>query len=569
MQRKNTVGNDPRLLAEWDQEKNGVSPDGISLWSTQRYFWRCSVCGHQWQTSVYSRVSGNTSCPVCARQRSSAHKIKTHAQRNNLAVNCPDIAKEWHPTKNEDKKPEDFAVHSNKKVWWLCSCCGNEWAATINHRTTENTGCPVCSKRRSSSQKIKTHAQRNNLAVNCPDIAKEWHPIKNGDKKPEDFAVHSNKKVWWLCGFCGNEWETTITHRTAGEGCPACSKASTSRPEQIVFFYVAQAFPDAVNRYREKYEFDIYIPSIRTAIEYDGYVYHRSSKSLYKDNVKDRYCLDNGIRMIRFRAPQLTDTENAVRITCEDYHLSEGIRALFDILACACPDVDIDRDRITILEHFRQVRIENSIAQRFPDIAREWYAEKNGRVLPTAVPAMSNVKFWWKCHVCGYVWQDTPNHRCGRSSNCPFCIGKAVVAGKNDLATRYPALAAEWDYERNQPLLPSQVAVQSNKRVWWKCSEHNHTWIASISERTRKGRNTNCPYCGNKKVLPGFNDLATTHPEFAAEWSDKNTCSPTQVTKGSSKLIWWKCRLCGHEWQAVVYSRKNCNCPLCNKKKHR
>ncbi len=491
--------------------------------------------------------------------------MKTFAEKNSFIINYPEIAREWHPTKNENVKIENVSACSNVKAWWKCSVCGKEWQATVNHRTVGNTGCPICSKKDSAAKKVKTHAKRNNFADNYPLVAAEWHPTKNGEMKPEEFSSGSNKRVWWLCGFCGNEWEATINKRTTGRGCPICSKANTSLPEQTVFFYVQKVFPDALNRFKKDFEFDIYIPSVQTAIEYDGSAYHKTPKALIKDNNKDRYCAANGIRLIRFRAPKLADTEHAVRITCEDYQIEKGLKELFKILEKDCPDIDIDRDRIKIINCFRNVQNENSIAAKFPLIVKEWNYQKNGKINPAAVAAMSNVKFWWKCRVCGYEWQAAANKRCGAGRGCPFCAGKVVVAGKNDLETLYPEIAAEWDYEKNAPLLPAQVTPHSNKKVWWKCKEFGHIWQTSVNDRVNDS--TKCPFCRNKKVLKGFNDLATTNPRLAEEWSEKNEIKPTEVTAGSEKKVWWKCRACGHEWQAVIYSRKNNGCPICGKKK--
>lgn len=83
----------------------------------------------------------------------------------------------------------------------------------------------------------------------------------------------------------------------------------------------------------------------------------------------------------------------------------------------------------------------------------------------------------------------------------------------------------------------------------------------------RTSRNTGCPYCTNRKVLPGFNDLKTVEPLVAAQWHPTKNAprEPDQVLPGSNKKVWWRCTD-GHEWKAVVYSRtgaKKCGCPVC------
>ena len=146
-----------------------------------------------------------------------------------------------------------------------------------------------------------------------------------------------------------------------------------------------------------------------------------------------------------------------------------------------------------------------------------------------------------------------------------LCAGKQALAGYNDLATLNPDLAAEWNYEKNNGTLPSEVVPGSNKKAWWKCQRYGHEWEAVIASRTR---GNGCPYCGNQMVLAGFNDLQTKDPELAEQWNyDRNAdLLPTQITARSGKRVWWQCEY-GHEWEAVVsYQAKRRKCPICAKR---
>ena len=123
-------------------------------------------------------------------------------------------------------------------------------------------------------------------------------------------------------------------------------------------------------------------------------------------------------------------------------------------------------------------------------------------------------------------------------------------------------LLDEWNYDKNNGLNPTDVSSGNGKKIWWICKD-GHEWDSRIIDRKR---NKNCPYCSNKKVLEGYNDLATTHPEIAKEWhSTKNgNLKPTQVVAGSNKKVWWKCSK-GHEWDIspnvrTGRGRKWCRC---------
>lgn len=127
-----------------------------------------------------------------------------------------------------------------------------------------------------------------------------------------------------------------------------------------------------------------------------------------------------------------------------------------------------------------------------------------------------------------------------------------------------PTLMAEWDWEKNNELglEPEKLLIYSNKQANWKCIK-GHTWPAQICNRTN-GRN--CPYCSNKRVLIGFNDLTTTAPHLAKEWNyEKNKpLLPENFTIGSGKKVWWICPL-GHEYPARILHRGHgTNCPECN-----
>lgn len=565
---KKYVCDNDLLMSEWDWSRNTISPYETTLGSAKKAYWKCSTCGYEWSTPVYSRGSSGTGCRLCGKIKAGKSKTISCGKVNNFLNNYPSIAAEWHPTKNTDVAVEAVSSHSNKTVWWKCSICGHEWKTAINHRTSskKKCGCPECAKIARGQSKTRSSAEKNSLAQHYPDIALEWHPSKNGSLKPQDIPAMSAKKFWWVCGFCGNEWQMSPVNRCGkGTGCPKCSPAQTSFHEQIVFYYISQVFPDAINRYQCDYEFDVYIPSIKVAIEYDGAFYHNSAAAQLRENKKDRYCKEKGITLYRFRAEELPDTESAIRITCEYSHITDGIRELCALLHVSCPDMNLDRDRIEIAAKFRAARIENSLATKYPMIAAEWHDEKNRGVMPSSVAPMSGTKFWWKCSCCGYEWQDSPVHRCGRGSSCPLCQGRVVVAGRNDIVTTNPDVAEEWNYEKNGALLPTQVSKGSNRKVWWKCSAHGHEWEAYVSERTRQEKSTKCPYCSNRKVLVGFNDLATTNPDLAMEWDYScNSLFPTTVTAGSHKMVSWKCRKCGHRWDAVIYSRSNGRgCPHC------
>ena len=200
----------------------------------------------------------------------------------------------------------------------------------------------------------------------------------------------------------------------------------------------------------------------------------------------------------------------------------------------------------------------NDLATLEPLLAKQW--SKKNKIKPTEVSIGSHKKVIWRCKK-GHEWEAVVKSRTINKTGCPYCSHNKVLAGFNDLATLLPDIAAEWS-DRNYPLLPTQVTVFANRKAWWKCKDCGREWNTLIS--TRSG-GSKCPYCSGYIFSKGFNDLQTTHPEIASEWSEKNLpLKPDEVNAKSRKNVWWKCRKCGNEWKSVVNARvKGTVCPVC------
>jgi transposase-like protein len=131
----------PTLAAEWDYAKNAPqTPEHVTFGSGQKAWWLCPTCGNSWHAVIGSRAAGY-GCPTCGRE-SSLRARSTPKPGNSLTERNPDIAAEWHPTRNGDLTPDSVAHASSKKVWWLCSMCGIEWESVVSKRTTRGTSCP-------------------------------------------------------------------------------------------------------------------------------------------------------------------------------------------------------------------------------------------------------------------------------------------------------------------------------------------------------------------------------------------------------------------------------------------
>lgn len=209
-------------------------------------------------------------------------------------------------------------------------------------------------------------------------------------------------------------------------------------------------------------------------------------------------------------------------------------------------------------------RKKNLLVELYPEIAEEFDHVKNEGVELDSLTCGSRKKIWWRGRDCKHSWQVQCSARI-QGCGCPICAGQQALAGFNDLASQYPELAEEWDYEKNG-FGPDEVTPGSNKKVWWKGKDCGHSWQAQVANRTING--SGCLICKGKQALKGFNDLESQYPEIAAEWDyEKNELRPDEIAAKSSKKVWWKCsdERCNCSWQAKVFSRtgENSGCPAC------
>ena len=546
MAEKQYVIDNAELMAEWNWEKNnelGFDPENLTLGSHTKAWWKCSK-EHEWQAPVNNRNKGR-GCPYC----SGNIVLKGY---NDLQTINPTLAQEWNYEKNDNLKPEDFTANSGKKVWWRCSK-GHEWQAAISSRNTGH-GCPYCAGK-------KVLKGFNDLLTVNPIVAKQWNYEKNNGLTPAEVTPNSNKKVWWKCGK-GHEWQATISSRNAGRGCPICtSERNTSFPEYAIMYYLIKYDLDVIHSYREKgYELDIYIPSRKIAIEYDGGLWHKNRTK--KDLEKNFKCKKDGIKLYRIREglPPLNDSSVDYIVQKSQKDLEKAIEVIFSEIIGVNIDIDLERDIIAIENLREYTEKENSLLHSNPELSKEWNYEKNGNIKPEHFSANSGKKVWWRCSK-GHEWQATISSR-NTGHGCPYCAGKKVLKGFNDLLTVNPFVAKEWDYEKNDNLKPENFTANSNKRVWWKCSK-GHEWLATIANRND---GYGCPYCSGRYAVKGEDDLLTVNPTLAKEWNyEKNgNLKPENFTEKSGQKVWWKCDK-GHEWQSRIADRnRGRGCPYCS-----
>jgi hypothetical protein len=344
----------PHLLAQLHLTKNlglGIVPYNLRAGSNRRLWWRCPAGpDHEWQAIVNNRTK-RRGCPFCSGNRVSV--------TNSLAFVAPEIARQWHPTKNGALKPRDVTSCSNQRVWWKCPRGReHEWQVSVSKRVSAHRGCPFCSGRYASEE--------TSLAAVDPELAAEWHPTKNGALTPADVKPYSDRKVWWVCSVGPeHDWDATVANRAGRQrqGCPYCAG--------------------------------------------------------------------------------------------------------------------------------RRVLPSASLAALFPAIAAEWHPTKNGALTPWDVAPHAGRRVSWKCsRGPDHEWQVSVGARTrGATTGCPFCANKRLSV-TNSLAALYPAVAGQWHPKKNGRLTPRDVVASTSAQAWWRCA-FGHVWCAQIRKRTLCGHGCN------------------------------------------------------------------------------
>lgn len=565
----------PELLSEWDYDRNVIDPSECACFSRKRVWWNCRR-GHHWKAAVSDRSKG-TGCPKCSEERRVSFPEKAilyylrlhienvqanyrdeniapyeldiylpeyrlaieydgtygHSKGNGIArdlrknrkceenhialvrireKDCPELNDSSFDYKLEDRNGLKDAIY------FLYQYLSDKYAVEIHMKEDE-----VDPERDAAEiySLIAFSEKENSILKKAPQIAKMWHPTKNGRVTPEDISVGSSKKFWWQ-GDCGHEWMSTVSYEISSGKCPYCSGMR-----------VLQGFNDlaTVN------------PVI--AKEWD-----------YEKN--------NEI------SPEKTTAGSGKKVwwRCEKGH-SWYASIVSRNRGNGCP---ICANRIALKGY-------NDITSN-ERLMKSWDFEKNSTLDPAKLSIGSEKTAWWHCPVCGCEWKAMIRRR-AEGNGCPEC-GKRIryansrrkmVKDRGSLAEKNPALLEAWDWEKNT-VSPYEILAGYTKKVWWKCKQCGNEWEATVISRN-DGRG--CPVCAEKsrvaarqrKLLSKKQPITMTHPELMQDWDyEENTnLNPDFLTAGSGKRAGWKCHICQTKWTAVIVERTRGKgkCPKCSK----
>ena len=477
--------NFPELVKEWDYEKNELNPEEVVAGSHKKVWWKCNK-GHSYNAVIYKRGYEQTDCPYC-------RNLKV-GYGNDLKTNFPELVKEWDYEKNE-LNPDEVVHGSNKKVWWKCNK-GHSFSQRIIERTLNSKSCKFCTNQRVSKE--------NNLKVLFPKIAKEWDYEKN-ELNPDEVVAGTSKKYFWICTK-GHSWETSVAVRRNGSMCPYCSGHKPSEGRNLLTEY------PHLKQFWDKKKNIVNIEDISPSTP-SQFFWKCPKKHSWKSSVntinklsKNKICpyCDNrkvsDTNNFKITHPKLLNDWDYEKNDIEPDKILPGSTK---VVYWKCNKSHSWETRLNQrTKHFTncpyctnlKASTENNLKVLFPELVKEWDYKKN-ELNPDEVVAGSNKKAWWTCSN-NHSFQQTVWARTKLNNQCPYCAGRYPTK-ENNLKILFPELVKEWDYEKNE-LRPENFLSQSDKKVWWICSQ-GHNWRAVIGSRTpslntsRIGRG--CPYC--------------------------------------------------------------------------
>lgn len=574
-----------RVLNEWDPQLNELSPHEVCRSSSKhKITWNCTKCGHQWKCTPNQRIrvtSDNdihvSECPMCLKEKQTSfpeqaiyyylHQLfpdtingDKNATGMELDIYIPSIntaveydGYAWHKNLQKDLKKNALCLEKGIKLIRIrengCPTMEENENCSILHVVPNNrddlTGTinELCTLLGYSMDidiqrdeplimsLYQKNKYENSLEHLYPKLCAEFHPSKNGMLHPRDINKRTARKIWWKCSICEHEWLATVSSRTSGHGCPACSGRALVYGKNDLETFCKETNNELLLK---EWDYD------RNPMKPSEVTKKNAHKAYWKCSICNT----------SYNATIHNRTNGGGCPVCAGKKVQSGINDFHTWC--------INNGKETLLN--------------------EWALDN--KLLPDQVSHGSGIRISWICSSCGQRWVATLDNR-KKGKGCPACGNiarkttniKTAMKNTQTLRESNPSLAQEWNYEKNldefiknnfHPKTPDDCASGSNQKVWWKCIR-GHEWKAIVYSRNK---GSGCPYCSGKKVAKGFNDLKAKNPTLSLEWhpTKNGNLNPDEVTANSHKIAWWLCPICGHEWSCEIKARnQGRKCPACSK----
>ncbi len=413
----------------------------------------------------------------------------------------PELVNQIHPTLNENiDKILDLSVGSHKKIIWKClekSDCGciHTYEMEIRYKYSNNIDiCSYC-----NGTKYCEHQKFSKL---YPELAKCWHPTKNGDFEMDDYTPGSHYNAWWICNDaecgCIHEYQQIIyvkmdSYKNLKDGqshCTYCNDTHCDYHKSLAYLR-----PELLEEWDYELNGDLDPKTIHlNSNKIINWICKKGCK--YKNEI----VTNDKINIDKCKHRWKTDV----------YHRT--------IKKSQCPYCLVSPQSICYHQ---------SIEFLIPQLAKEFHPILNKKSKPHELSIRSNERIFWKCQIgcvhkdknederCQHIWTCSVNSRTRfiklnenreiieiKLTQCPFCIkSPQQICKHQSLGYLYPEYIEEWDNKNKDTIF--DISVGSQKNISWICKNkhengENHTFNLQPYERIQ--RNMDCPFCRNKSI---------------------------------------------------------------------
>lgn len=411
---------------------------------------------------------------------------------------------------------------SSVQAWWLCEK-GHSFQTRFFNRLIRLSNCPYC-----LNHKVLTGY--NDFHTRYPHLAILWNKELN-EKKVEEIMPGTDEKFFWVDN-CGHSWKSTPSNIIAGKRCPYCAGRK-----------VLQGFNDLLTTHKDIEQYWDYKKNDEMNVS--PYEVTAGSHKKVSWICHNGHMTFSQIRTKAKKAQSCSLCHNKATLKDNVYELYQK---LFDDEWMKEKNKNIDplmlTDRSKKLlwwkcssnQHVVQQSIRNRIKQGckicsdglmvdHAYLFDEWDDEKNLGIDFNSYTAKSAKKVWWKCLKYGHSWEALIVSRTA-GGNCPYCSGRKVSQGFNDLAHVKPYLLEQWDYKRNQ-IQPTEVTVGSERVTWWKCAEKNHSY--SCVTYSKKDHCHKCFMSSSTGEKELFDFVSSLLPGYEIVANDRKIISPKEI----------------------------------------
>lgn len=429
--------------------------------------------------------------------------------RISIKESNPQLAKEWDFEKNTNLNIDNISIGSGLDAYWNCRKCGYGWKARISSRA-DGKGCPVC------AGKVALKGV-NDLATVNPQLADEWDYEKNNGIRPDEITAGSGKEFFWKCKS-NHSFKKSVAMRSAGSGCPICAGRQvqkgvndlcTTRPDLVLEWNYEKngdLRPEMVSAGMRK---TVWWKCSKCGNEWERALRERSrSPKCPKCYTPTRNIATHNLQIVNPALAKEWDYDKNMNCGFTPHTINAGSekkvwwKCIYGHSWQASVKTRNKGIGCPVCSNKKLVIGINDLQTLYPELAKEWDIQKNKKS-PREVLAGGKKACFWKCSN-GHEWRAQIYDRIKKRTQCPYCLGRKATDGENDLATLFPLIASEWDYELNGEKRPNEYTAHSKERVWWRCRK-GHVWQAKITDRTTYL--LGCPFCSK--------DRRTSFPEQA------------------------------------------------------